>query len=285
MGVTGTTLLPMLLAAACGSPAGSPLAESQPAAEPSPAGQRVPFEVLVNGLEVRGHCVGTRDTGEPAVVLQAGNGGLPSDLGGVQGHMVDRTMVCGFARPGAGGNPAPADLPRPIDEVVRDVHSTLLAAQIEPPYFLVGQSAGSAVVFMFAQAYPDAVAGFVFINGNPPYETWRQAAAESGLPADLVAGAEADFSGENPERIDFRTNQSMLTDPLPDDLPYAVMYDECGDIPDCPINFEAAVFEQLAKVGEGGRFIWAKGAGHEMHLTEPQLVYDTIDEVWAEATD
>jgi pimeloyl-ACP methyl ester carboxylesterase len=219
------------------------------------------------------------------VILQAGNGGGEDALGGIEEHLRDRAMVCAFGRPGAGGNPAPAELPRSVDVVVGEVHDILAAAAIDPPYFVIGQSAGGAISFLFAQAFPDDVAGFVDMNGNPPIDTWSAAAEEAGLEQGFVDGALADFSGQNPEGIDFRSNESMLTDPLPPDLPYAVIYDECGDGPDCFAAFEGPVFEALAQVGEGGRFVWAEGAGHEVHMTEPELVNATIDEVWAEAID
>jgi pimeloyl-ACP methyl ester carboxylesterase len=240
---------------------------------------------MVDGLSVSGHCTGTRVAGEPVVILQAGNGGGEDALRGIEDHLSGRAQVCAFGRPGAGGNPAPADLPRSVDAIVTEVHDVLAAAGIEPPYFPIGASAGGAISFMFAQAFPDQVAGFVDINGNPPIETWSAAAAEAGLAHHFVDDAMADFSGQNPEGIDFRSNESMLTEPFPPDMPYAVIYDECGDGPDCFAAFEGAVFEALAEVGEGGRFVWAIGAGHEAALTEPELVHATIDEVWTEAID
>jgi pimeloyl-ACP methyl ester carboxylesterase len=206
-------------------------------------------------------------------------------LAGIEAHLVTHTKVCAFARPGAGGSDRPASLPRAVEDVVAEVHDVLVAAGIEPPYFLVGQSAGAAITFMFAQAYSDEVAGFVFMNGNPPYETWVAEAPGLGVPQAMIDGAIADFSGNNPEQIDFRSNESMLRTALPATMPFAIMYDECGDGPECPFAGEAVIFERLAGMGEGGRFVWAKGAGHEIHLTDPNLVYDTIDKIWAEAND
>lgn len=244
-----------------------------------------PFTVDVGGLSIQGHCTGNRPDGAPVVILQSGNGGSDAHLAGIETHLVPRTRVCAFARPGAGGSDAPASVPRAVDDVVAEIHEVLVAADIQPPYFLVGQSAGAAITFMFAQAYPGEVAGFVFMNGNPPYETWVAEAPELGIPQGMIDGAVADFSGNNPEQIDFRSSESMLATALPATMPFAVMYDECGDGPSCPVAGEAVIFERLAGMGEGGRFIWAKGAGHEIHQTDPELVYATIDEVWTEATD
>jgi pimeloyl-ACP methyl ester carboxylesterase len=244
--------------------------------------------VTVGGLQIAGHCTGSRTDGLPVVILQSGNGATDTQLESIEEHLSERTMVCAYSRPGAGRSDAPAELPRPVGAVVTEMHDVLVALELEPPYFPIGGSAGAVVVFMFAQAYPDEVAGFVFMNGNPPYTSWVADATALTLPQDMVAGAEADYAGDNPERIDFRQNESMVTAPLPPSMPYAVMYDENYSWNPNLRDFseaEAALFERLAEVGEGGRFIWAKGAGHEIHLSKPQLVADTIDEVWVAATD
>ncbi len=199
----------------------------------------------------------------------------------------DPTMVCAWSRPGAGRSETPETLPRPISAVVVEMHDVITALEIEPPYFPIGQSAGGAVVFMFAQAYPDEVAGFVSMNPVPSYTRWIEAAAQVETPEELQELEYPDFRGENPERIVFTGNDGMLEDPLPDTMPYAVMFDEdCGGASFCDRILDplASVQSLLADVGDGGRFVWAKGAGHEIYRSAQfQLVYDTIDEVWNEA--
>ena len=37
--------------------------------------------------------------------------------------------------------------------------------------------------------------------------------------------------------------------------------------------------KSLAAVGDGGRFVRAKGAGHDIFLADPELVQETINEV------
>ncbi len=246
----------------------------------------VPFTVTVGGLRIGGHCTGTRESGVPVVILQSGNGGDEMDLVGIERHLAARTMVCAWSRPGAGRSETPADLPRPIQAVVAEMRAVLTALEIEPPYFPIGQSAGAAIVFMFAQAYPQEVAGFLAMNPNPPYTKWISAAAKVETPEELATLEYPDYRGENPERIIFTGNDGMLQDPLPTTTPYAVMFDEdCGGASFCDRILEplAAVEALLGEVGDRGRFIWAKGAGHEIHLTQSQLVSDTIDEVWSEA--
>ena len=274
----------VILSACTGSAATQPPTRTPLVPTPLPTPLNVPaapFEVTVDGLHIVGHCSGTQVPGIPVVILQSGNGGDETHLRGIERHLNGRTRVCAWARPGAGGSAAPASLPRPAEAVVAEMHGIITALKLEPPYFLVGQSYGGLMVFMFAQAYPDEVAGFVSMNPPPPYTKWVEAARPAAISEQMFADAEADYRGENPEQIDSRGNDSMLTSPLPSGMPYAVMYDEdCGGAPDCDVTWEAAVEELLASVGDGGRWIWAKGAGHEIHMTQPQLVADTIDEVW-----
>jgi pimeloyl-ACP methyl ester carboxylesterase len=99
--------------------------------------------------------------------------------------------------------------------------------------------------------------------------------------------------GDNAEGVNATTNDSMLTGPLPVDLPYAVMFDAyCEDFPpplrnqrDCTqlVHLLAATDQELARVGAGGRFVWAKGAGHDIQVTQPEAVLATVDRVWKAA--
>jgi hypothetical protein len=100
--------------------------------------------------------------------------------------------------------------------------------------------------------------------------------------------------GDNAEGIDLSSNDSMLTDRVPADLPYAVMFDaSCEDLPpplrnakDCTrlVRLLAAADQELAKVGQGGRFVWAKGGGHFLQVTQPEAVLATVDQVWKAAS-
>ena len=72
-----------------------------------------------------------------------------------------------------------------MSDLVADLNGFLTAADLEPPYLLVGQSMGANIVFMYAQAYPDAVAGFVSMNPVPPFTDWIRAARKVETKAEL----------------------------------------------------------------------------------------------------
>jgi pimeloyl-ACP methyl ester carboxylesterase len=239
---------------------------------------------------VVGQCVG-RKTGAPTVVLEVGMGAPRDALLVVEDHLAKRTQVCSYDRAGKGASD-PASKPRPVTEVVSDLHA-FLAAVNKPPYFLVGHSFGARVVFLYAQAHPDQVAGFVAINPGPPYRTWLRRARTIQTEAEVQAFELPFLQGDNAEGINLTTSESMLTDPLPADLPYAVMFDaSCEDLPpprqnpkDCAryVHLMAATEQELAKVGKGGRFVWAKGGGHFLQVTQPEAVLATVDQVWKAA--
>ena len=75
----------------------------------------------------------------------------------------------------------------------------------------------------------------------------------------------------------------MLSDPLPSSLPYAVMFDEnCGGDADfCGRILPPLIrtTRSLAAVGDSGRFVRAKGAGHDIFAVDPKLVQETINNV------
>jgi hypothetical protein len=76
-------------------------------------------------------------------------------------------------------------------------------------------------------------------------------------------------------------NEPMLGDALPSSMPYVVMFDE-----DCYTDFCDRIVPSLtrttmslAAVGDGGRFVRVKGAGHNIFEREPELVQETINDV------
>ena len=288
-----------LLASACTAPPATPATEapitsSSADAEPSIMGSPaadvpLPFDVTVMGSKIHGSCVGTRPIGAPAAILAHGIGGDYTDLTVLEAQLVERTMVCGYSRAGVGQSEEPTVSPRPVADLVTEMRDVLIAADVPPPYFLVGFSAGGSLVMMYAQEHPDDVVGFVSINPAPPYMPWIEVARDVWTPEQHEAIEVSWYAGANDEGIDMRGTSTMLTDALPEEMPYAVMFDEdCGgDASICDRLLEplAETTELTAEVGAGGRFVWVKGAGHDIDLTQPERVREVLDEIWSEATD
>ena len=261
------------------------------AAEPTPTLviSNQAFEVNVDGLTIVGHCSGTRVEGEPAVLLQHGNGGTQGHLADIEAYLSTAALVCAYDRPGgSGGSDQPTERPRSVVDIAEEAQAVLAAAEVDPPYFLVGQSAGAAISIVHAHLHPNDVAGFVASNPNPPFTAWIEAASEVETQEQIETFELPDYRGENPEGIDMRANDIML-EPLPDSMPFAILFDEdCGGVTEfCDVILEplAATQELLAGAGAGGRFLWVEGAGHEIPMTRPDVMRETIEQIWSEATD
>ena len=271
----------LLLAAGCGGDEDTPsekAAKASPTATAESAGREV--TASVDGRELSGHCSGTRQEGSPALLLESGMGGGQHQLSDIENRFAGRTLVCAYDRAGVGASDAPAKTPRPVSELVADLDAFAAAADARPPYLLVGQSMGANVVFMYAQMHPEKVAGFVSMNPVPPAETFIDAAKKVETKAEFAE--ERSFNrGANDEATSFQ--EPVLSDRLPSSMPYAVMFDEdCGG----DTEFCARILppltrttRSLAAVGDGGRFVRAKRAGHDIFAVDPELVHETIDDV------
>ena len=292
----------MVILASCGGQVTSSVPHQSVAAEPTSTaleasatpieGQPADFEVEVGGLSIAGHCTGVRHAGVPAVLMLHGLGGNQRQLARIEEHLADRARVCSYDRPGSDGDSQElTDRPRPVADVAAEARELLIALELDPPYFLVGHSAGGAIAAVFAHLYPEEIAGFVVSEPMPPYSAWRAINEAAGEPPmGMQALRDVDFTGGNPEGIDFTGNDVML-EPLPEDLPFAVLVGDdrsCGGF----LEYCNAIFDQwqamqasVADTGPAGRFIIVENSGHDIQESNPEAYRAAVDDVWADATD
>ena len=112
----------------------------------------------------------------PAVVVDQGQGlsiersfGRSSPIGWTKvfQEVQKTTRIIMHDRAGLGSSdPAPG--PRTSVEMVQDLRAVLAAAQVPPPYVLVGHSIGGFNVRLFAGRYLDEVAGMVLVDSSHP---------------------------------------------------------------------------------------------------------------------
>jgi len=126
----------------------------------APPGQLVD----VGGYRLHLYCVGE---GSPTVVLDTLGEGTSVNWGWVQPELAKTTRVCAYDRAGRGwSDPSPA--PHDARHIAAELHALLINASIEPPYVLVGHSFGGLVTRLYADQFPDQVAGMVIIDGGQP---------------------------------------------------------------------------------------------------------------------
>jgi len=295
-----------LVLAACGGESGENPPDDESAGSSSSSelaqmwaeGTTGSMEVVadVSGRQLNGDCAGT-NTDAPTVLLEVGMGGNPDTFNGVRDHLAPLTTFCLYDRAGTAFSDAPDELPRPVPEAVEDMDAFLRQAADQgagPPYVLVGHSFGGELAFLYAQAHPDQVAGFLSINPSPPTQTWLARARTVETEAELAEYELPYFEGDNEESVVLTSDESMLTDPLPPDLPYGVLFDErCEDLPP-PLQEEARcaalvgqlelTMQDLARVGAGGSYTRVDGAGHFIMVTRPDVVLPQIDALLAGMT-
>jgi len=289
--LTIPALIFVLTAGGCGGGDGQAADETTPSmttaestVAASPSVRQVTAQV--EGRALNGHCSGTQQD-VPGVFLDSGMAGGQQELANLEEELAQRTVVCAYDRAGVGNSDPPSKTPRPLSDLVVDLDAFAAAAKVRAPYVLVGQSAGGTVVFMYAQAHPEKVAGFVSMNPVPPETTFLKAAQKVETKSEYQD--ELAFNrGENDERINFADSERQLTEPLPSTMPYVVMFDEdCGGETDFCRRILPPLTQStkaMAAVGEGGRFVAAKGAGHAIYQTNPELVLQTVDGVLNDAS-
>ena len=101
--------------------------------------------------------------GSPTVVFEAGMGDTLNTWSRVLPDVARFAHVFAYDRAGSGQS-SPGSGERSYAQLAKELHQTLEAQSIAPPYVLVGHSFGAVIVRAFAAAYPKEVSGVVFID-------------------------------------------------------------------------------------------------------------------------
>ena len=104
-----------------------------------------------------------KGTGSPAVILEAGLGGDTTSWATVQPLIAKKTKTCAYDRAGLGFSDG-SNRPNTVRNSTEDLHALLKAANVPPPYVLVGHSAAGMNIRVFADRYPNEVVGMVAVD-------------------------------------------------------------------------------------------------------------------------
>jgi pimeloyl-ACP methyl ester carboxylesterase len=118
--------------------------------------------VDVGGYRLHIDCQG--DSG-PTVVLVTGLGGSSLLWERVQSTIAPSARVCVYDRAGIGWSDT-STRPRTPIAVAAELHTLLTNAGVPGPYVLVGASVGGKYIRLFAEQYPNAVAGLVLVDAR-----------------------------------------------------------------------------------------------------------------------
>ncbi len=98
----------------------------------------------------------------------------------MQPQVAERTRVVAYDRAGVGWSDRGPE-PRDGRQIATELHTALEAAAVGGPYVLVGHSFGGVYVRIFADLYPDEVAGLVLVDPTHPDQTERSPRAAQSL--------------------------------------------------------------------------------------------------------
>lgn len=128
--------------------------------------QFIPKGNLVDIGETKIH-IHAEGKANPTVIFDCGHGVslASSDWSLVHPEIskVARTIV--YDRAGMGLSDK-SKKPRTSEQIVEELHALLVNTEEQPPYILVGHSLGALNVCLFANEYPEKVAGVVLVDGG-----------------------------------------------------------------------------------------------------------------------
>lgn len=110
--------------------------------------------------------------GPVTVVFAPGMGGTAINWARVQRRLESEARLVAYDRAGNGFSD-PGPMPRNSVNIVSDVRALLPALGLKPPYILVGHSAGSFDVRLFAFQTPQQVAGLVLVDPSNEQQVQR----------------------------------------------------------------------------------------------------------------
>jgi pimeloyl-ACP methyl ester carboxylesterase len=140
--------------------------------------------VNVVGHRLHINCVGK---GSPTVVLESGWSFTSVEWSAyVQPEIARRTRVCAYDRAGLAYSEI-GSTPRDAVHVAGELHALLHKASVKGPYVLVGHSLGGLYSRVYADRYPEEVAGMVLVQSMHP-DQFERLGTQSSLKMNRLTG-------------------------------------------------------------------------------------------------
>ena len=134
--------------------------------------------VSIGNHKLHINCMGH---GSPTVITESGAPGTSVEWSAwVQPEVAKATRVCAYERAGLGWSEAGSE-PRDATQITGELHALLKNADIPGPYVLVGHSVGGHYARVYADRYPEEVAGMVLVDSSHPEQFERIPGYESSL--------------------------------------------------------------------------------------------------------
>ena len=268
--------------------------------------------VAVDGHNLHIYCMGN---GNPVVVLEPGMGSDWVAWRPVISKLSAQDEVCVYDRAGYGWSDS-GPMPRTALRIATELHELLTKSQVPGPYLLLAHSFGGYIARMYADRFPASLCGIVMVDalqeedGHDPDpeprftfsirglvsllpalgsdRLGRLYKGESALPVELKdapAAYQRRFLVASPlsqlrsERNEFEslplTEAELRGARFPEDLPLAVI--TAGRLENGSLH--RARQAKLAHLSKRGKQIVAESSGHSVHLFQPGLIVETVQQM------
>ncbi len=219
--------------------------------------------------------------GNSTVVFEAGGtgaaGGPLESWERVQPAVSHFARTVTYDRAGIGMS-APGPKPRDARQIALELHTALHNAHVGPPYVLVGHSFGGPFNRVFADMYPDEIAGMVLVD--PTQEeliSWNQSreghreTRDDEEWKDIQASLDQAHESRVPIGVPVYLISAMGPRALPDFITQT-QREEMKIILPAKLKFHREWLEKIPN----GHLIITENSGHGVPFEEPELIIRTI---------
>jgi len=239
--------------------------------------------VDIGGRQLFINCLGEAKDGQPIVILDSGLGSDSTSWKLVQPEVAKFARVCSYDRAGLGRSEKAPKL-GDGDSIIADLHRLLVAANIRPPFVLVGHSLGGLNSRRYAVEHPSDVVGMVFVdspneNASPRFwKIFREVHRREPTPEEerLIVGEDLDMKVVEEQAREKRWEA---------DIPLIVLTRDSSKAPpesEFDMRREALRKEmqaELVKRSKLGEQRVILGAGHDIQLDNPGAVIQAIRDI------
>lgn len=248
-------------------------------------------------ISVAGHQVNMvrMGAGPYTVIFESGFGSDLTVWRNVAPAVAKSAQVIAYSRAGHGKSQArPGE--RTVSANTSDLEKMIAAAQLRPPFILVGHSYGGFLIRDFAARNPAQVAGMVFVDAS---DERLEAELRKIDPAKTAQDIKISESYTPPKfkaelkhvQAIFDSGKLANAGPLPD-VPVAVLTSSMKhENPEFFLHSPAgmktwrSLHESFFRQFSTGIHTVTANAGHNIHLEQPQLVIAAIEQVISLASD
>lgn len=249
-------------------------------ASPAPDDGGIDASFDVGDYELQLSCLGEESPSSPTIVYLHGLGGDGGDVHeALAPDVVERGRLCTYDRVNVARSGHQAKSHTGADSV-EDLHTLLAAADVRPPYLMLGFSFGGPIAAMYAGTYPADVMGVLMLDSSLPTD----AQVDAMIPAENRQQVIQDQQA-NAERVDFYASldeADALMDSVPE-IPITYLAARPIELPpEWPVKrmrtLITAKQQEFVDRFPQGRLVPVRSS-HDIDLEQPELVFAELDRI------